>query len=251
MQPGRHAAAPPVEMRPMPPDPCDTPAWQGSLVIGDDWAVWRGAVGDGSTHRHFAAQAVLGGGLQVVVEQPGDVLRSGRALFVEPLQVHRLGPSADCTLVFIEPRACPAASLPADVAQALRRAAAAVDASALGAFWTAWLARPGQAAPDSWEATAREAIDTLLPAGAIGVAALAARMHLSAERLRHVFPQRVGMGFRRFVLWRRLWRASQCLNEGETATAAAHAAGFADAAHFARTLRATFGVTASQLRPRG
>lgn len=215
------------------------PAWDGQLTIGLDWALWRGAVGDASLHRHFAAQAVLG---------------DGGPLFIEPLQAHRLPPSRDSLLVFIEPRRRPTAGLPVDIGEALRRAAASGEGlAAPDGFWRGWLGRsdlhPAEAA-DPWEEQVREAIDELLVQGAISVAMLGRRMHLSPERLRHVFGQRVGMNFRRFVLWRRLWRASQCLNEGAMATAAAHAAGFADAAHFARTLRATFGVTARQLRLR-
>jgi AraC-like DNA-binding protein len=57
----------------------------------------------------------------------------------------------------------------------------------------------------------------------------------------------MGLPFRRYLLWRRVQRAFVALKAGDDVTTAAHMAGFADAAHFARTLKAMFGVTATQI----
>ena len=56
------------------------------------------------------------------------------------------------------------------------------------------------------------------------------------------------MGLRPYVLWRRFICAWGLLMSGESVSAAAHGAGFADSAHFARTSRQTFGFPPSALQ---
>jgi AraC-like DNA-binding protein len=58
------------------------------------------------------------------------------------------------------------------------------------------------------------------------------------------------MGLRPYVLWRRFLKAWDQLVEGASVSTAAHAAGFADSAHFARTCRDTFGFPPSLLEVR-
>jgi len=76
---------------------------------------------------------------------------------------------------------------------------------------------------------------------------------LSPSRFRHVFVEATGMAFRPYILWRRFVRVWELLSAGATLSTAAHAAGFADAAHLTRTSRSTFGFPPSALqivRPR-
>lgn len=73
---------------------------------------------------------------------------------------------------------------------------------------------------------------------------------LSPGRLRHLFVEQTGMGLRPYVLWRRFLKAWELLVDGESVSTAAHAAGFSDSAHFARTSRATFGFPPSLLEVR-
>lgn len=72
--------------------------------------------------------------------------------------------------------------------------------------------------------------------------ALAARVHLSPSRLAHVFKEEVGVAVRRYVLWQKMRRALDLALEGQSLTAAALTAGFADSAHLSRTVRAIMGV---------
>ncbi len=225
--------------------------WNGSLEMGSDWAVWRGSVGDTSAHQHFAAQAVWSENPLTVMDEAA-LERVAKTILIEPHAVHRLMPAERATILFIEPRRVPAADLPASLMAQLRdhatRAAhLPVASSARSSFWQSWLtSENAEASADPWEDTVREVIDRQLGEGALHLADIARHVHLSPERFRHLFPARIGMSFRRFVLWRRLRCAAQALGEGRDATAAAHRAGFSDAAHFARTLRSTFGVTAMQ-----
>jgi AraC family transcriptional regulator len=63
---------------------------------------------------------------------------------------------------------------------------------------------------------------------------VARAVFLSPSRFAHLFTDEVGVPFRRYVLWRRLMRAILAVGAGSTLSAAAHASGFADAAHFTR-----------------
>ncbi len=76
---------------------------------------------------------------------------------------------------------------------------------------------------------------------------LAKMVDLSQSRFLHLFSQEVGLPFRRYVLWRRIITAMEEVRAGGDLTSAAHAAGFADSAHFSRTFRETFGLSPSKL----
>jgi AraC-like DNA-binding protein len=80
---------------------------------------------------------------------------------------------------------------------------------------------------------------------------VASAAHLSPERFRHLFVEETGMPLRTYLLWRRLLHVWTLLMEGQTLSAAAHAAGFADAAHLSRTARTMFGLPPSLLQMAG
>jgi AraC-like DNA-binding protein len=77
---------------------------------------------------------------------------------------------------------------------------------------------------------------------------IAAAVHLSPERFRHLFVEQTGVRFRAYVLWLRLEIALGAYVAGESLTAAAHAGGFADSAHLSRTFRKMFGLSAASIR---
>ena len=77
---------------------------------------------------------------------------------------------------------------------------------------------------------------------------VAAEACLSPSRFRHLFVEQTGMALRPYILWRRFVRVWALLMAGESLSAAAHAAGFADAAHLSRTSRRMFGIPPSVLR---
>lgn len=79
---------------------------------------------------------------------------------------------------------------------------------------------------DAMAAAAR--FDEVDLAGALRLA------HLSESRFMHVFKEATGIPWRRAVLWRRLQVALEHAATGTTLTTAAHAAGYADAAHLSR-----------------
>jgi AraC-like DNA-binding protein len=227
----------------------DTPGWAGALQLSSTWAIWRGAVGDAAVHRHFAAQAVLGAEPLTVQDAEGRGV-SAHCVLIDPLTPHRLAAAPSAELIFLEPSRYVAAELEAKLRQIRQTRSLAVLRGAPGGRVLGGVAvvahacapAPGSAPPGGGACARGGSIG-----GAYAPQAGGRRRGLSPERFRHLFAEEVGLPYRRFLLWRRLRLAAEHLLAGRDATVAAHAAGFADAAHLARTLRATFGVTASQL----
>ena len=71
--------------------------------------------------------------------------------------------------------------------------------------------------------------------------------YLSPSRFRHLFAEQTGMGLRQYVLWRRFVSVWELRMNGASLSTAAHAAGFADSAHLARTSRRMIGIPPSLL----
>lgn len=177
-----------------------------------------------------------------------DHVVQGALILIDPLVPHRLEPLDDVTLHFLEPAAVDDLAL-RDALEVFRRGAEVVVAAHdTTPFWTPWLRGDGASARSGGVALAAvlHQIDAQLPDGVLRLGAVVRQGGLSASRFRHLFAQEVGLPFRRYVLWRRLRLAVSEMSAGADATTAAHAAGFADLAHFSRTLKAMFGVTASQ-----
>ncbi|HEX4857664.1 MAG TPA: helix-turn-helix transcriptional regulator, partial [Usitatibacteraceae bacterium] len=72
--------------------------------------------------------------------------------------------------------------------------------------------------------------------------ALAERVHLSPSRFAHIFKDTVGVPVRRYLLWQKMRRALDLAIGGQSLTAAALSAGFADSAHLSRTVRSMLGI---------
>jgi AraC-like DNA-binding protein len=82
---------------------------------------------------------------------------------------------------------------------------------------------------------------------AMTLAEVAAAVHLSPSRFRHLFVAETGIAFRAYVLWLRLQAALERALAGESWTEAAHRANFADSAHLTRTFKRMFGVVPASL----
>ena len=79
----------------------------------------------------------------------------------------------------------------------------------------------------------------------LSITEIARHACLSESRLIHLFTKQVGIPLRRYVLWLRLSTAIRMAIQGTSLTEAAHAAGFADSAHFSRTCRSMYGISPS------
>ncbi|RKS84403.1 AraC family transcriptional regulator [Sphingosinicella microcystinivorans] len=215
----------------------DLAHWKGRLRIGDFLACWSGSVGDAVPHRHFAAQAVFADDPVEVTDSHGQRY-IGRCLLIEPEVVHCLLPASEAELWYVEPtiqfgppvdlRARPNGAKPIHV----------VSDRGTG-FWKAWLALEPRRPLDARIVQAVRLADAGRESG------------LSLGRFRHLFTAKIGMPFQRYVLWRRLLIAFEAIGRQRGATEAAHMAGFSDSAHFARTIKAMFGICASDLMIEG
>lgn len=74
---------------------------------------------------------------------------------------------------------------------------------------------------------------------------------LSPSRLRARFQAELGIPFRRYRLWRRMAVVMRALAAGDTLTAAALEAGFADSAHLSTSFRQMFGLAPRALMATG
>jgi len=81
----------------------------------------------------------------------------------------------------------------------------------------------------------------------ITLAQVARVAYLSPDRFRHLFAEQTGMRLREYVLWRRFVSVWELRMKGASLAEAAHAAGFADSAHLARTSRRMFGIPPSSM----
>lgn len=81
----------------------------------------------------------------------------------------------------------------------------------------------------------------------ITLAQVARVAYLSPSRFRHLFAEQTGMRVREYVLWRRFVSVWEQRMQGSSLADAAHAAGFSDSAHLARTSRRMIGIPPSLL----
>jgi len=251
------------------------------LCVGGD-APFEVGSGEGPPRRVAAAaiaanavHAVAGGGARAALLYLDSQSSAGRAV-ARALGSHPVVPAPRAAAAALRERVRHASGLDAAAARSLRDAIAAcwsgtnaVPAcagsarrrSARTAPATAGSSRVGSAARSAARETPREEtadarvaataarIRALVaaPGGAGGLAAaeLARAAGVSESRLAALFRREAGVAIRPFVLWTRLQRAVEVAAAGASLTEAAHAAGFADSAHLARTFRRMFGTTLS------
>lgn len=83
---------------------------------------------------------------------------------------------------------------------------------------------------------------------AITLDEVASHACLSPSRFRHLFSEQTSMGLRPYILWRRFMLTWELIMKGASLSEAAHAAGFADAAHLSRTSTRNFGFAPSLIQ---
>lgn len=206
--------------------------WQGRLWLAPDFAILHGQLRATTSHAHYAHQWMMSLGAPLTVDVAGQ-RQTVQQLLIASQQPHAIlaAPSPVLT-VYAEPLRLSAAAL----AQAVSSGCAQSIARTLQA--------QARASPlDVRVQRALDEVDVLL-SGKVSADAVAEAAHLSLSQLERLFTAQLGLPVRRLVLWRRLRLAIRLILLGSNLTQAAHAAGFADAAHFSRTMRSLFGVRA-------
>ena len=231
--------------------------WAGAATIGPGWALFAGHAGDNRPHRHPALQLALGQNGPVRADIEGKTI-AGPGLLIAPQVLHSLHPG-EVMLLYIERGSIAGRRLTAACRDGVLRLTTE-EAALLQANWRAPAGNPARVeaivdalAPASRYVAAESAslarVRTVIavlherPAEAWSLATLASAAALSPSRFAHAFRSEVGMAVRPYLRWLRLAHALEVASRGGSLTDAAHHAGFADSAHFTRTMRRHFGVT--------
>lgn len=241
----------------------------GRIVFWRGGSVWIGhAQEQAGFHAHHAIQVTLAlSGGAVRFRSPEDDWSSYQAAIVAAHQPHAFEARGErVALIFTEPESREGRLLrerfSAGIA-ALAIDAFATEAAALAAAYDAG-ATDDDLADRARAVTARLTHAEPLPArqldkrieraieilrerigGTVTMTEIAAAVHLSPERFRHLFLAETGIRFRPYVLWLRMEVAIASYAAGNNLTEASHAGGFADSAHFSRTFKRMFGVLAA------
>ncbi len=208
-------------------------AWRGELWLGADFCLVAGTTGHARAHAHYAHQLLMAreGEVKALID---DQPQQAALLVIASNQRHAiLHGGQHAVTLFAEPLAFELA----DLQRLCRRTGADLPRLAQD---LRHLPRR-QLDPRLEKALQRiRALDD----GALPAHELAAQASLSLSQLERLFSGGLGLSVRRLVLWQRLRQALRLAMAGESLTNAAIAAGFADSAHFSRSVRKQFGIRA-------
>jgi AraC family transcriptional regulator len=237
------------------------------------WYVWDGgflaigrARGVVPPHAHHAIQIVLALEGEIATCGRDERWRTGRGVIIAPDVEHSYDSrDAFAAMLFVDPESTEGIWLGSSLADEItlvpeRRLGACVEelrrfrerpmeSLELGALIRHCVQALSAGAPPARRIDARvtqvlqriQRSDDLR----LSLESAAALAFLSPSRFAHLFKQQLGLPFRRYLLWRKLTRAMLVIGQEGTATAAAHAADFADAAHLTRTFSQMFGLPPS------
>lgn len=223
-------------------------SWSGKLVFGQSWAVYRGTAADNSRHAHAAIQLALGEGQSVSICAADGTVLTGPGLAVRPMVQHRLAAQGDVVLLYIEPQS----SLADRVLGAIGNTGTAViDPSVVGftpgipiQVWGPQLDRLAASSDPGSDPRLLEALAMLgREPGQVSIRMAARACGISESRLRALGRAQLGIRLSAWLIWRKLERATQAMQNGQPLAQAAVSGGFSDQAHFTRAMRRMFGIT--------
>lgn len=223
-------------------------------MLGLGWGGFAGLSGDNVPHAHHALQICVADTGCIVEDEPGR-RTGGPVLVVNARATHRLLPSArPVTLWYLDPQTRLARTLMTTRQASNRVWPATVPPERLSLDAILGARQPPTEAlaealgltlgPAPVDARIADAVAWLHARGgeAISASAAAHAIGLSVSRYLHRLRAYTGLPFRPYVRWLRILLAIESVLAGSSLTEAAHAAGFADAAHFSRTFRRHFGA---------
>lgn len=223
--------------------------WTGAFHFSELWAAYRGLAGDNALHAHAACQVTLGIECDLAITNALGRRIAGRALVAPAGVMHKLEPAKDVIVLLCDPTSTVASALksscPADDIAELPIAISARFQSA-GALSN--LVDDFGGSPIAIDPRLEQALAFLDADPGHRIEAAARHCGLSAARLRPIAAAQMGVPLTRWQNWRMLRRAGLALAKGASLADAALAGGFADQAHFSRTMRSVTGLTPSSAR---
>ena len=242
----------------------------GRIMLWSGGSLWIGRnAGRADEHAHHAIQIALAMRGSFRMDDDREGWREHRGAIVMPHRRHRFdGCGSDIATIFVEPETSLGRTL---LARLGGEGVAAIEPHAVELVVAPLRERFDRGDDDDvLVAEARRAVSLLagaVPAASavdprikraiawmrerlaapITLADAAAVAHLSPSRFRHLFVAQTGVAFRAYLLWARVDAAMGAGMNGESWTAAAQNAGFADSAHFSRTCRRMFGIAPAML----
>ena len=242
-------------------EPAAGPVWH----VEGAHTFFAGPLRYNAPHQHGAPVYLAGLYGRFRIRIQGEAWATCRTALVPAGVLHELDLGGDpLGVLYLEPGAAPADALAPLLCGAEASGGALLadggEVAALRAIWEApdapaWTgaaladltAFSGRRARAGLDGRIARVVEDLArrPEPARSAEALAREAGLSSSRLQHLFTLEVGVPFRRYRAWLRMRRAIAVAATGATFTQAAHAAGFADQAHFAHDFRKTFGAPAS------
>jgi AraC-like DNA-binding protein len=241
----------------------------GPLPLWPPLLATRGPGGSSGSHAHHAMHVVLCTSGELRVQTEGGGWQQAAGVVTAPDVVHAIDARGiEVVLVFLEPESEVGASLagllggPVRIlgdSERKRLLQGAEPQTLMQGGGTEWMAHAVEilgGARVTSRRTVHPRVKKVLallrssPAGAdTSLEALADAVGLSPGRLMHAFTESIGVPLRPYLLWLKLQRASAAIVSGMPLAGAAHAAGFADAAHMSRTFKKALGTSPSALRP--
>ena len=241
--------------------------WQGTLAIEPGRVVYVGPAGEAQAHRHHALQLAVGLERPIGVSVADTEPQECWAIVIATDVVHAIdGGGGFVGLYYVDGSSHEGSVLaevlgtsgwlvlPDRVAATLRETFSRITdegdapnvellrrgvAEALGVSGNLDRSPPEGVVYDAI------ALLTELVPGEIRAADIARRVGVRQRDLSAAFLDETGLSIRSYVLWLRLQCAVAALADGCNLTEAAHASGFADAAHLSRVFRKMFGLAPS------
>lgn len=224
--------------------------WSGQARWGPSWVSYRGPSSENTPHAHVAIQLVMSCTAQpVAVHGEDGRSHEAAALAIRPLARHAIESHPDVRILFIEPQAHLAMWLvhwlgDEKIAALPRPISALLEADVAIEHWPSALASLSDIRTPDLDPRVVEALKILaVEPQPSAIRRVAMEVGLSTSRLRTLVRDQLGVPLSTWLVWRKLERTTLSLAQGCTMASAALEGGFADQAHFCRTMRRMFGIT--------
>lgn len=221
------------------------------FIFENEYFVYYGPPGVNDLHRHAAYQIAVSENDVIQISDNDDNVVSGHILTVKPLTPHKIHCDGPILLIYLSPRSEYCATLHKHFTQSN---IVAIDEQDLP-FPIGCSINAVTKALDDIVATPKPGLDPRLLAaladleknlGKSSILTTAKRCNLSRSRLRALAREQLGIPLSTWLMWRKIVASNKALAAGQCFSEAALAGGFADQAHFSRTMKRMFGVTPSK-----